>query len=207
MADEKTIIRKVYNNSQLTLLLTKINTMKPINSTFLNKRMLAVSVVLMCTFTFLGQINKVNAQCSTPIIYNVTGGGAYCSGGSGVAVGLDNSEADVSYQLTEGANEVGDPVAGTGDAINFGNQTTAGTYTIVAMNSGGGCTSDMAGNAIVTVNQSPTVTLKASGPTVFCSGGAVILSANGGGNALQFDGVDDYVSIPNPVTAIFTIEA
>src|SRR5690349_17190797 len=31
--------------------------------------------------------------------YNVTGGGSYCSGGGGVAVGLDGSEVDTTYQL------------------------------------------------------------------------------------------------------------
>ena len=37
--------------------------------------------------------------CTTPTLYSVTGGGPYCSGGSGVAVGLSNSEIGVTYQI------------------------------------------------------------------------------------------------------------
>jgi hypothetical protein len=67
--------------------------------------------------------------CATPTAYAVTGGGTYCTGGSGVAVGLANSQTGVNYQLQLGGSNTGLPVAGTGSAISFGNQTTAGTGT------------------------------------------------------------------------------
>src|SRR5690606_19859143 len=69
-----------------------------------------------------------------PTAFNVTGGGAYCIGGAGVPVGLGGSQTGVNYQLQVTGGNVGAPVAGTGAAISFGNQTAVGTYTVVATN-------------------------------------------------------------------------
>ncbi len=102
-----------------------------------------------------------------PATYNVTGGGAYCANGTGVAVGLDGSESGVSYQLKVDDGNVS-AETGTGSALNFGNQTTAGTYTVVATDQGSGCTVDMMGSAIVTVNALPTATV--SGGGTVCEG-------------------------------------
>src|SRR5207237_312815 len=60
-----------------------------------------------------------------PVSYNVTGGGSYCAGGTGVAIGVANSENGIDYQLYDGATAIGGPFAGTGLAFNFGNFTTA----------------------------------------------------------------------------------
>jgi large repetitive protein len=180
--------------------------MRVSNPVRLNKKRAAIAAAFVCILIFV-QVNTVSAQCAIPAVYNVTGGGAYCQGNPGVFIGLDKSDEGVSYQLMQNTNEVGDPVAGTGTAISLGTSTIAGIYTIVATVSGEGCSSDMDGSAVVTVNQSPTVTIAADGPTIFCNGGAVTLAAPGGGNALQFNGVNNYVSIPNPVTEVFTIEA
>jgi hypothetical protein len=92
----------------------------------------------------------VFVPCTAPTAYSVTGGGSYCSGGSGVAVGLANSEIGVNYQLQVGAANTGSPVAGTGAAISFGNQTTAGNYTVVATR--GACTTTMTGSVAVVVS-------------------------------------------------------
>jgi Secretion system C-terminal sorting domain len=86
---------------------------------------------------------------SNPELYAVTGGGSYCVGGTGVAIGLSNSETGVNYQLKNGTVDVGTAVAGTGTAITFGNQT-AGTYTVVATNTAGGCNATMTGSATAT---------------------------------------------------------
>jgi hypothetical protein len=99
----------------------------------------------------------VAVGCTTPIAYTVTGGGTYPSGGTGVAVGLSNSETGVSYQLKNGATNVGAAVSGTGSAISFGNQTTATTYTVVATRTSGGCTATMTGSAAVVVVQVPSI--------------------------------------------------
>ncbi|RYY34178.1 MAG: hypothetical protein EOP46_14285, partial [Sphingobacteriaceae bacterium] len=59
-----------------------------------------------------------------PTAYNVTGGGAYCSSGSGVVVGLSNSQTGINYQLQNNNVNTGTAIAGTGAAISFGNQIT-----------------------------------------------------------------------------------
>lgn len=90
--------------------------------------------------------------CVNPIVYTVTGGGT----GSSVSVGLSNSEVGVTYQLKNGATNVGAPVAGTGSSISFGVQTTSGTYTVIGTRNVGLCTSTMNGNAVVNYVPAPT---------------------------------------------------
>ena len=110
-----------------------------------------------------GQVIITWSTCTvTP--YNVTGGGSYCSGGSGVEVGLDDSETGVNYQLYCNSVAIGSLISGNGNAISFGNQTTAGTYTVVGTN--GDCSNSMNGSVEVIVSATPTVT----GVTI-CQGG------------------------------------
>jgi hypothetical protein len=70
-------------------------------------------------------------SCDDPIAYNVTGGGSYCEGGSGVPVGLDGSQLGVNYAIVPGTLVV----AGTGNPITFGDQL-AGSYTVTATSDG-----------------------------------------------------------------------
>ena len=86
-----------------------------------------------------------------PTPFNVTGGGQFCAS-NGVAVGLDGSESGVNYQLQVDSNPTGSPVAGTGNAISFGNQTTAGNYTVVGVDAITGCPNTMNGNATATTD-------------------------------------------------------
>jgi hypothetical protein len=74
-------------------------------------------------------------SCTTPIAYNVTGGGT----GSNITVGLSNSEVGVTYQLKNGSTNIGSPVAGTGSALSFGVQTTSATYTVIGTRNVGAC--------------------------------------------------------------------
>ncbi len=111
-----------------------------------------------------------------PATYTVTGGGSYCTGGSGVTVGLSSSSAGVTYQLYLGGTPVGTPVAGTGTAISFPGITTAGTYTIVATITTTGCSATMPGSAVVTVSSPPTITTSSTYPC----GGAQTITASGG---------------------------
>ena len=93
-----------------------------------------------------------------PNVFVVTGNGSYCTGGEGVAVGLDGSEAGVSYTLYRNhqlIHPVSIVVLGTGSAITFGNQL-AGTYTVQAKQ--GDDITDMTGNAIITENSYPMIT-------------------------------------------------
>jgi len=88
-----------------------------------------------------------------PLVNTVGGGGAYCSGTSGVSITLDGSETGVDYSLST------TPVTtmpGTGDPLVFGpSPFDAGVYTITATNVTTGCTSLMTGDATVVVNPTP----------------------------------------------------
>jgi Secretion system C-terminal sorting domain/Bacterial Ig-like domain (group 2) len=105
-----------------------------------------------------------------PGLYTVTGGGNYCSGGAGVHVGLTGSAVGVNYTLYRGGVVVGSVVAGTGSAIDFGLQTVAGVYTVVATYPLSGCTSNMIGSATVGINALPTV-FSVTGGGNYCAGG------------------------------------
>ena len=94
-----------------------------------------------------------------PDLFTVTGGGSYCAGGAGVPVGLSGSQLGVSYQLQIAGVNTGLPVAGTGAAISFGNQTAAGTYTVIATLVSTSCTATMTGNSIVTIVPLPATSL------------------------------------------------
>jgi hypothetical protein len=107
--------------------------------------------------------------CTTPTAFNVTGGGAYCTGGTGVAIGLSNSETGVTYQLKKGGVDEEVAKAGTGSALTWANKTN-GTYTVVATRTVGGCTATMTGSAVVTVNNCPTLTLGTATNPLFCGG-------------------------------------
>ena len=89
-------------------------------------------------------------KATSPTAYKVTGSGTVdCSTNDRIPVGLAGSQTGVIYQLKLGIVNIGDPVAGTGAAINFGNQGK-GTYTVIATSTSTGCTSNMSGSAIIT---------------------------------------------------------
>ncbi|MCP4090688.1 MAG: hypothetical protein GY746_13015, partial [Gammaproteobacteria bacterium] len=125
----------------------------------------ATNATTSCTADMTG--TAVISIDALPTASTVTGGGSYCSGGTGLAIGLDGSESGVNYQLQLGGSDVGSVVSGTGSAISFGLQTAAGTYTVVATNATTSCTADMTGTVAITINSSPTMSLTA-GPT--CNG-------------------------------------
>src|SRR6266542_6047602 len=54
------------------------------------------SIILLPFFVFC--LGKAYAQCPTTT-FNVTGGGSYCAGGSGVTISLDGSESGIDYFL------------------------------------------------------------------------------------------------------------
>jgi hypothetical protein len=116
----------------------------------------------------------VNPQ---PTAFSLTGGGTYCTGSNGTLIGLSGSETGFSYQLKRNGQNVGSAVAGTGNALNFGNQTGIGTYTVdVTSNTIPVCTATMTGNVVVSVKTKPEISASAS-PSTVCVGKSVNLSA------------------------------
>ena len=110
-------------------------------------------------------------SCTTPIAYNLTGGGAYCSGGAGVVVGVANSETGVNYQLKIGGVNTGGTVAGnTGNAISFPSQTAAGNYTVGATTATGGCTNAMTGSVNISISPNVGTPNFTAPTTTLCTG-------------------------------------
>ena len=119
--------------------------------------------------------------CNNPTAYNVTGGGSFCEGGSSTYhVLLSNSEADVSYQLYDGAATVGTPVTGTGAGLDFGVQPV-GSYTVVGTRvctPGPNKSTTMTGTAVITMNLLPAApSFTQTDPTCASAFGSITVTA------------------------------
>jgi len=130
-----------------------------------------------------------------PALYNVTGGGEFCSGMAGVPVGLSGSQLQTNYVLQRTGWQ-SPPVPGTGGAITFGNINSGGLYTVIATNTVTGCQQQMNGSATVIVNPLPQV--NAGADQVIPYGTSTVLSgvALGGTGTLSYEWT--------PIIAIFS---
>ncbi|MFN4811088.1 MAG: FG-GAP-like repeat-containing protein, partial [Bacteroidota bacterium] len=89
-----------------------------------------------------------------PIVSALTGGGSFCLGDNGVNITLGGSDIGTDYVL----NANGIPIitaSGTGTAIDFGLQTIAGNYSVLATDNATGCSSQSNNQVTVTVNPIP----------------------------------------------------
>ncbi|HEY1017929.1 MAG TPA: HYR domain-containing protein, partial [Sediminibacterium sp.] len=173
-----------------------------------------------CSATSAPTVVTVSAN---PNLYSITGGGIYCSGSAGMPVGLSSSQLNVTYQLLVNGSATGSPVAGTGSAISFGNQTAAGTYTVSATVTAGGCTSAMTGSVAIAISPLPTVNTIADQAVCATTNTAAInftgavpgtvyqwtnsspsigIAATGTGNIASFAAIN---ATNAPVTANFTV--
>jgi parallel beta-helix repeat protein/predicted outer membrane repeat protein len=130
----------------------------------------------------LGAYTGNISLCFAPKTFAVTGGGDYCIGGVGFAVGLAQSDANVEYQLKRDGIAIGALIRGSDSTMNFGNQTIAGTYTIVGTSANGTCNlaaTPMTGQAAVVINalpMEPSVTT----PIAYCQNAvATVVTATG----------------------------
>jgi hypothetical protein len=134
-----------------------------------------------------------------PVAYTVTGGGAICSGGPGVNIGLDGSSISTSYQLSVGGIAVGLPIMGTGVSIDFGLFTMAGTYTVIGIDALTGCMGTMLGAAIITTGTTPTI-YSITGGGSYCAGGTglhiALSNSNIGINYSLYNGTTLLSTIP-----------
>jgi hypothetical protein len=105
--------------------------------------------------------------------FNVTGTGAYCTGGTGLPVGLDGSQTGgVKYLLAKGGSSTGNwYTPGTGAALTFGTQL-AETYTVKGHRTATYMNLDMTGSAVITENPPVAATLAPMGP--YCQGSAPV---------------------------------
>ncbi len=126
----------------------------------------AIDTTTSCNDTMHGYATIVISPL--PAVYTLTGGGAYCPGGTGSHIGMSGSATGVSYQLYAGSTPSGAPVAGTGASLDFGIEAI-GTYGVIATNTTTGCTSTMAGTPVVTLSSLPDVFSMAGGGS-YCPG-------------------------------------
>ncbi|MBN8681232.1 MAG: hypothetical protein J0L99_01200, partial [Chitinophagales bacterium] len=122
----------------------------------------AITVNPAATTTYTVTVTNANGCSATatrtitvnplPTAFALTGGGQRCdTDNQGVPVGLAGSQSGVNYQLQLNGNNVGAPVAGTGNPISFGGQLPAGTYTVIALNTTSGCTASMSGSVTISI--------------------------------------------------------
>jgi len=140
----------------------------------------ATNSVTSCMNNMLG--SETISINPLPNVYTVGGGGAYCAGGIGDSVTLSSSDAGINYQLKNGGINVGGPVAGLGGVLNFGPQTAAGSYTVVATNAITSCTSNMSGSTTVSVNPLPSALYVVTGTGNYCAGGSGLAVGLSGSN-------------------------
>jgi len=104
-----------------------------------------------------------------PSLQTINGGGTYCEGTGGLAIGLDGSELNVNYHLIDPLSATVSIVAGSGGAISFGNHTTDGTYTIEAYSDINGACATTIGTVDITMNAAPVVIMSIVNDTI-CDG-------------------------------------
>ena len=157
---------------------------------------------------------QVNSSVSSPVVvtvnplpqvYDVTGGGAYCRGTSGVSVNLDKSQTGVYYQLYLGINAVGSGVTGTGLQITFGNQTEVGKYTVVATDEITGCQTNMNGVATISVNPIPDINITPAGTLSKQAGESLDLTSNSTSTIETYQWIDGGTDIPGATASTFSI--
>ncbi|HRY31887.1 MAG TPA: hypothetical protein P5531_02855 [Bacteroidales bacterium] len=113
----------------------------------------ALNATTACSAQMSGSV--LLYQFPAPTTYNLTGGGSYCSGGSGLTVTLSGSQAGVSYQLYRNSVPNDIPKSGTGASLTWTGKT-AGSYTVVATTLATGCSSPMSG--VVLITEDPALT-------------------------------------------------
>jgi len=157
-----------------------------------------------CSSSMNGSI--VITENSIPTVYNFTGGGNYCSSGSGLNDTLSGSQVGVSYQLVKNSVNEGTALSGTGAALVW-NNLTSGTYTVVAFYiSTPGCTATMNGSVVITSTLSPTL-FNLTGGGSSCSGGAGLSDTLSGSQTgvsyqLKKNGVNEGIAVPGTGLAL-----
>ena len=144
----------------------------------------AVDAVTGCSSNMYG--NAVIIMNAAPTVYSMTGGANYCAGTGGSTIGLSGSQTGISYTLNNLGGSVS-TIAGTGSSFNFTGSYPAGTYSVIATNTGTFCTSNMSGVRVVVMNALPVVDTVTGGGS-YCSGsGGVAVGLNTSTTGIRYD--------------------
>ncbi len=123
-----------------------------------------------------------------PLMYPVSGGGAYCAGSGGATVHLSGSQTGVGYRIVS-AGEAVDSLFGTGASIAFNPISAPGVYLVFARDTATGCSTTMASTATITsvMPVAPAVTISRSSLSPVCEGTSMTFLAsivNGGSSPI-----------------------
>lgn len=133
-----------------------------------------------------------------PQLFTVsTSSPTFCEGSNGVTITQNGSQVGASYQLLANGANSSVPVAGTGFALSWYNQATAGTYTVVATDNTTGCTSIMNGSCVVAMDPLPNTAGPITGPTSVCQGSTATFITASIANATSY-----IWSVPNGATIV-----
>lgn len=104
----------------------------------------------------------------TPLGFLLSEGGGMCEGSSGIEITQDGSETGIDYELYRDGTYTGTNLSGTGNPLNWGNQTDAGTYTVIGI--APLCDLQMWGTPWLYYIETPLQPDPPSGSTAVCNG-------------------------------------
>ncbi|MBE2288255.1 MAG: T9SS type A sorting domain-containing protein [Chitinophagaceae bacterium] len=144
-----------------------------------------ISYVFSTTGCFSERTITVNPL---PLLYPVSGGGAYCAGAGGATVYLSGSQTAVRYRIASSGAAV-DSLFGTGSLITFNPISAPGVYSVSALDTATGCSRTMASTATITsvLTVAPSVTIARSSLSPVCEGTSMTFLAsivNGGSSPI-----------------------
>lgn len=149
-------------------------------NTFSNTGLYTVTAYYPATGCSIAMDGFVNVVADTaPTLFSITPSGSapYCTGGTGIPLGLSGSQMGKEYLLFRNNIEPPETILqGTGSALSFGNITTPGTYTVVARNAGyQTCLRNMNGSTVITIHD-PTIPTQTDFPVICHDGPPYILT-------------------------------
>ncbi len=117
----------------------------------------AVDTNSNCTSTMNGSV--IIQESASPESYQFSGEGVYCEGDDNAKFRIDNSQLGVSYQLYIDDAPLGDPIAGTGEALDFNNQAFEGEYLLIGNDDNTACETQMQGTVKLDIHPLPFIDL------------------------------------------------
>ena len=125
-------------------------------------------------------------------------------------MGLNGSDANVSYFLYTNGVSTGQSVSGSGSAVSFDPQSATGTYTVLASNTVSGDVGWMSGGVTISVLTGPAITGEPNSVTVVTNGlASFTVTATGSDLNYQWykngTGLTDGNEISGSKTATLTI--
>lgn len=124
------------------------------NSVILRLAMVIMGVFALCSHG----IPPLPGTWAEEVSFQLTGGGSYCQGQSGLSLTLAGSETGTQYQLLRNGIAKGNPVAGTGEPLTWTDQTE-GAYQVLAYVEEPGSGELMEGKVVIVEEPEPVIAM------------------------------------------------